>query len=79
MPLTDEVIAVLTRWKQVSEFTAFGDWIFASPWKLGRQTVSYFRIWRGLSLPAKLRESDISARIRPETLSGRNWVQTGCR
>lgn len=53
MPLTDEVIAVLTRWKQVSDFTAPHDWVFASPWKLGRQTVSYSWIWRGLSRAGK--------------------------
>ena len=53
MPLTDEVIAVLTRWKQVSEFTEPGDWIFASPSKLGRQPVSYSWIWERLSVAGK--------------------------
>ena len=53
MPLADGVIAVLTVWKQVSEFTRPDDWIFASPWKLGRQPVSYSWIWENLSIAGK--------------------------
>jgi integrase len=53
MPLADGVIAVLTVWKQISEFTRPDDWIFASPWKLGRQPVSYSWIWENLSIAGK--------------------------
>jgi integrase len=53
MPLADGVIAVLTRWKQVSEFTRPDDWMFASPWKLGRQPVCYSWIWENLSIAGK--------------------------
>ena len=53
MPLADGVIAVLTVWKQVSEFTRPDDWIFASPWKFGRQPVSYSWIWDNLSHAGK--------------------------
>jgi integrase len=53
MPLADGVIAVLTQWKQVSEFTLPNDWIFASPWKLGRQPVCYSWIWENLSIAGK--------------------------
>jgi len=53
MPLADGVIGVLTRWKQVSEFTRPDDWIFASPWKLGRQPVCYSWIWENLSIAGK--------------------------
>jgi integrase len=49
-PLADDVLAVLTRWKQVSQFTNAKDWIFASPWKYGKQPVSYSWIWYGLSV-----------------------------
>jgi integrase len=75
--LTDNAIAVLAQWKQVSEFTEPGDWIFASPWELGRQPVSYSWIWRGLSHAGKA--SGISAHMRSETPSERSWTQTGCR
>jgi integrase len=53
MPLADGVIAVLTQWKQVSEFTLPNDWIFASPWKLGRQPVCYSWIWEKLSIAGR--------------------------
>ena len=52
-PLADDVLAVLSRWKQVSQFTKSEDWIFASPWKFGRQPVSYSWIWYGLSVAGK--------------------------
>lgn len=50
MPLTDDVIAVLQRWRTRSEFTQPQDWVFASPWKHGIQPVSYSWIWYGLSV-----------------------------
>ena len=53
MPLADGVIAVLTQWKQVSQFSGPDDWIFASPWKLGRQPVCYSWIWENLSAAGK--------------------------
>jgi integrase len=53
MPLADDVIIALTQWKQVSEFTRPEDWIFASPWKLGRQPVSYSWIWYGVSMAGR--------------------------
>jgi integrase len=53
MPLADDVITVLAQWKQLSEFIRPDDWIFASPWKLGRQPVSYSWIWENLSTAGK--------------------------
>ncbi len=53
MPLADGVVAVLTHWKQVSQFARPDDWIFASPWKLGRQPVCYSWIWENLSIAGK--------------------------
>jgi integrase len=53
MPLADGVITVLAQWKQVSEFTRPNDWIFASPWKVGRQPVCYSWIWENLSIAGK--------------------------
>jgi integrase len=53
LPLADDVIAVLKQWKQLAQFTLPEDWIFASPWKLGRQSVSYSWIWEQLSNAGK--------------------------
>jgi len=41
MPLDQELLTVLLEWKRKSQFTEDNDWIFASPWELGRQPVSY--------------------------------------
>ena len=53
MPLSDDVIAALTQWRSASEFTRPDDWIFASPWKVGRQPVCYSWIWENLSIAGK--------------------------
>src|SRR2546426_12545475 len=37
MVMADELIGILMRWKQASQFSGLEDWIFASPTKLGRQ------------------------------------------
>ena len=54
MPLADGVVAVLTQWKQVTQFARPDDWIFASPWRLGRQPVCYSWIWENLSVAGKV-------------------------
>jgi integrase len=38
----------LKVWKQTTEFSADGDWIFASPVKIGRLPYSYTGVWREL-------------------------------
>jgi integrase len=43
-----ELLDRLKSWKQLSEFSAAGDWIFASPVKLGRLPYSYTGVWREL-------------------------------
>ncbi len=48
MVCDDEVIEVLKTWKQTSQFSAPDDWMFASPTKLGRQPLSYTRVWYAL-------------------------------
>jgi integrase len=39
--LADELLARLKSWKQSSEFHGNEDWVFASPFKLGRLPYSY--------------------------------------
>ncbi len=46
--LTPELLDRLISCKQRSEFSELGDWIFASPIKLGRLPFSYSGIWREL-------------------------------
>lgn len=53
LPLADEVIDLLKTWKQVTQFSAPEDWIFASPYKLGRQPLSYTYVWETLDDAAK--------------------------
>jgi|SRR5579862_1794250 len=48
MTIADELIEVLTSWKQATRFSEPGDWIFASPVKLGRQPLGYTHIWTSL-------------------------------
>jgi Site-specific recombinase XerD len=46
--LTPELLGRLRSWKQRSDFSDAGDWIFASPIKLGRLPYSYTGVWREL-------------------------------
>ena len=49
MSCAEELIELLSRWKQESQFTNHEDWIFASPFKLGRQPLCYTLVWKRLS------------------------------
>ena len=40
-------------WKQSTQFGAEGDWIFASPVKLGRRPLSYPHVWSSFQAAAK--------------------------
>jgi integrase len=73
MPLADGVVAVLTQWKQVSQFARPDDWIFASPWKLGRQPVCYSWIGKTCPLLAKSLASGISVPTR-SAKAYRTWL-----
>lgn len=41
LPVAAEMLDVLKAWKQATQFSAEGDWMFASPVKLGRLPFSY--------------------------------------
>ena len=53
MTVVPELLAVLTNWKQSSEFPEEEDWVFASPLKLGRLPYSYTGFWRELQRAAE--------------------------
>ena len=46
--IAGELLGRLKVWKQATEFSADGDWIFASPLKIGRLPYSYTGVWREL-------------------------------
>jgi integrase len=49
MVIADELLDVLMLWRQTTQFAAEGDWMFASPSKLGRQPLSYTHVWETLT------------------------------
>jgi integrase len=53
MPVSDDLLELLKRWKLASQFSGAEDWVFASPWKLGRQPICYTYIWESLDAASK--------------------------
>ena len=45
MSIDGELLSILKSWKQTTEFRGEGDWMFASPIKLGRLPISYPWVW----------------------------------
>jgi integrase len=48
LPVANELLQRLKLWKQTTQFPGDGDWIFASPLKIGRLPYSYTGVWREL-------------------------------
>lgn len=53
LKIAAELLERLKTWKQTTKFSGDGDWIFASPLKLGRLPYSYTGVWRELQRAAK--------------------------
>jgi integrase len=53
MAIAPELIEVLSSWKQATQFSEPGDWIFASPVQLGRRPLSYTHVWGSLDRVAR--------------------------
>jgi len=53
MPLDTELLEVLKRWKQTTDFSGESDWIFASPVQIGRLPYTDSGFWRELQRAAK--------------------------
>lgn len=47
------LLQVLQIWRQATQFSADGDWLFASPLKIGRLPYSYTGVWRELQRAAE--------------------------
>jgi len=41
MACADELLDMLKLWRRSNEFSREADWVFASPWKIGRQPICY--------------------------------------
>jgi integrase len=52
-PIAAELLAALKTWKQATQFPTPDDWMFASPFKLGRLPWSYDQVWRVYQKAAK--------------------------
>jgi len=48
MVCADELLDVLTFWRQTTQFSQAEDWVFASAYKHGRQPLSYTFVWENL-------------------------------
>ena len=53
MACAEELLEVLRCWKQYTHFPNSPDWIFASPYKLGRQPLCYTLVWETQSKAAQ--------------------------
>jgi integrase len=53
LSVDNSLLDVLKAWKQVTEFSAPEDWIFASPVKLGRLPYSYIGVWKIVNRASK--------------------------
>jgi integrase len=53
MVCADELLAVFREWRQTTQFSDLEDWVFASPYMLGRQPLCYTFVWESLSNAAK--------------------------
>jgi integrase len=51
--VADELLERLKEWRRATDFPADGDWIFASPLKIGRLPYSYTGFWRELDRASK--------------------------
>ncbi len=51
--VAEELLTALQHWKQRTEFSAPEDWVFASPFQVGRLPWSYNQVWRAYQKAAK--------------------------
>lgn len=75
MHIDTELLKVLKTWKQLTQFSASEDWMFASPIKIGRLPFSYAGVWRALRKAAsKAGIGHISSHIFRHT--HRTWLDS---
>jgi integrase len=75
MVCADELLDVLKRWRQTTQFSQAEDWVFASAYKLGRQPLSYTFVWENLGNAAvKARIGHVSSHTFRHT--HRTWLDS---
>ena len=52
MHIDPAMLSVLKDWRQLTQFSAPNDWVFASPVKIGRLPISYNGVWHALTKAA---------------------------
>jgi integrase len=52
MSIDAEMLVMFKSWRQMTQFSAEKDWVFASPIKLGRLPVSYPWVWKAFQQAA---------------------------
>ena len=73
MCIDSEMLYVLKMWKQLTQFAAPDDWMFASPVQIGRLPLSYAGVWRALrKAAAKAGSGHISSHTFRHT--HRSWL-----
>ena len=79
MACAEELLQILRCWKQCTHFPNSEDWIFASPYKLGRQPLCYTLVWETLSEAAERVASATSAHTHSTIHSVHGWIQLALR
>ena len=75
MHIDNGMLDVLKSWRQITQFRADGDWMFASPVKLGRLPISYAGVWQALRKAAdKAGIGHISSHVFRHT--HRTWLDS---
>lgn len=70
-----EMLDVLKTWKQLTQFSANEDWMFASPVQIGRLPISYAGVWQALRrAAAKAGIGHISSHVFRHT--HRTWLDS---
>jgi len=75
MHIDTEMLAVLKTWKQLTQFSAQEDWMFASPVQIGRLPFSYAGVWQALrKAAAKAEIGHVSSHVFRHT--HRTWLDS---
>ncbi len=76
LTIASDLLDVLKVWKQTTQFSAPGDWMFASPVQIGRLPYSYTGVKQELQRAAEAAGIGIFARTHSATPTARGWIQS---
>jgi integrase len=75
MAIDAGMLEVLKVWRQRTQFSGDGDWVFASPLQLGRLPISYPWVWKSFQLAASRLGLESWARTRFVTVTVHGWTR----